>query len=196
MKYDKIQFSKLIHNYNYQDIINMVYESFSKYYNIFDIKKKIIINLINQLLKAEQSEICNFQILKKNKTNIGLICYYPVSEFESRTSFSTFLFFKNSINKSLIFKKLKKLSSSIQSTNGFKGLYLSRIYVNKKFRGKGFGDKLIKRFENTGIKKGYVSFYLHVYKSNRAAIKFYKRNGYKFKEAKKKIKYKIMTKTI
>ena len=68
--------------------------------------------------------------------------------------------------------------------------------MNKKFRGKGFGDKLIKRFENTGIKKGYVSFYLHVYKSNRAAIKFYKRNGYKFKEAKKKIKYKIMTKTI
>lgn len=58
---------------------------------------------------------------------------------------------------------------------GFAGMtdnYMAGIFVDKNFRSMGIGKILIDY-----IKGIYPSFYLNVYKENRRAVDFYKREG-------------------
>ena len=58
---------------------------------------------------------------------------------------------------------------------GFVGMtdnYMAGIFVDKNFRSMGIGKMLIDY-----IKEIYPSFYLNVYKENRRAVNFYKREG-------------------
>lgn len=58
---------------------------------------------------------------------------------------------------------------------GFVGMtdnYMAGIFVDKNFRSMGIGKMLIDY-----IKEIYPSFYLNVYKENRRAVDFYKREG-------------------
>lgn len=58
---------------------------------------------------------------------------------------------------------------------GFAGMtdnYMAGIFVDKNFRSMGIGKILIDY-----IKEIYPSFYLNVYKENRRAVDFYKREG-------------------
>ncbi len=55
---------------------------------------------------------------------------------------------------------------------------LSKLYVLKRFNGKGIGYGLMLQTEKALIDKGHKELYLEVYTRNAHAISFYKRQGY------------------
>lgn len=58
--------------------------------------------------------------------------------------------------------------------------YLMQMFVNKEFRQKGFGQKLLSHYENKSKEKGAKQLLLHASSMNEQAVSFYKRNGYSF----------------
>jgi len=57
-------------------------------------------------------------------------------------------------------------------------IFLHDIFLDKLHRRKGYGSETIKQVESMAIKKGVRSIALHVFYHNKAAQKFYKKNGY------------------
>ncbi|GGD07471.1 GNAT family N-acetyltransferase [Hyunsoonleella pacifica] len=62
-------------------------------------------------------------------------------------------------------------------------LFLSKIYILKPYRGKGFGKKAMQFIEEKAIVFGYKSITLTVNKNNTDSIKAYNRMGFKKLEA-------------
>ena len=58
-------------------------------------------------------------------------------------------------------------------------VYVDELVVDKKYRGKGVGKKLLKQAEKWGKKKGLSLFSLHVAIKNKNAISLYKKFGLK-----------------
>jgi len=56
--------------------------------------------------------------------------------------------------------------------------YLSKIWVNPAFRGKGYGWKILQGFLGEGRGKGFVSFRLDVAANNFPAIRLYRSCGF------------------
>ncbi len=64
------------------------------------------------------------------------------------------------------------------------------IGVRKDYRGKGIGKSLMREAERIARQRGFEKICLEVFSSNRRAIKFYKKLGYKI-EGKRKKQYII-----
>ncbi len=67
---------------------------------------------------------------------------------------------------------------SIQET--LDSLTLISLFVDKNYRGKGIGNKLVKSAIKDAKKIGSKSLFLMVKKDNKKAIKMYKKNKFKF----------------
>jgi len=57
-------------------------------------------------------------------------------------------------------------------------IYLMQMFVVKEYRGQGYGQLLLKHYEQSGKEKGATSSFLHASGINDKAISFYKRNQY------------------
>ncbi|MGL4403036.1 MAG: GNAT family N-acetyltransferase [Fusobacteriaceae bacterium] len=66
-----------------------------------------------------------------------------------------------------------------------KELFLYGFLTREKFRGKGYGRKLIKHSEKTAKNKGYTAISLTVDPENLRAFNFYKKIGYEIIEFQK-----------
>ncbi|MDR2846450.1 MAG: GNAT family N-acetyltransferase [Candidatus Methanoplasma sp.] len=58
-------------------------------------------------------------------------------------------------------------------------LFISKIYVDKEHRGKGFGKRTLQEMIEYGRSLGSRNAYLHVNKNNKLAIGAYEANGFK-----------------
>lgn len=58
-------------------------------------------------------------------------------------------------------------------------LFISKVYLRKKYRGRGLGTAAIQEIFRICETEGFVSAYLTVNKGNARAIKAYERNGFK-----------------
>lgn len=65
-----------------------------------------------------------------------------------------------------------ELNGAVQGFAGMQGNYLAGIFVDKNHRSVGIGKELLEH-----IKKGHPTFTLHVYRRNRQAVAFYRREG-------------------
>ena len=57
-------------------------------------------------------------------------------------------------------------------------LEIERIYVRKRFQGKGLGSWLLERIISLGREEGKEYLWLGVWEENREAIRFYNRHGF------------------
>jgi len=60
-------------------------------------------------------------------------------------------------------------------------MFISKIYLKKEFRGKGFGSEALRDLVEYGRVNGCSVAYLHVNVKNAEAIKAYERNGFERK---------------
>lgn len=67
--------------------------------------------------------------------------------------------------------------ASIKTGSG-KDIFLSKLYVEKAYRGKGAAKKMINMVKDIAIKNGYDNIWLTVNKKNSASIEAYKRMGF------------------
>ncbi len=58
------------------------------------------------------------------------------------------------------------------------GMYLSKLYFFKNFRGRGLGDKALRFVESEARRLGCGKIHLDVNIDNHPAIRFYERNGF------------------
>ncbi|MDR3283302.1 MAG: GNAT family N-acetyltransferase [Candidatus Methanoplasma sp.] len=64
-------------------------------------------------------------------------------------------------------------------------LFVSKIYVDKEHRGKGFGSRALTEMLDYGKSAGAKGAYLHVNKHNETAIRAYKAKGFEIREGRK-----------
>lgn len=62
-------------------------------------------------------------------------------------------------------------------------IHIELLATSKKFRGKGYGKKLIEYVVNSLSDQHYTSIELYVYTTNSSAIGFYKHLGFTIKQA-------------
>ena len=95
----------------------------------------------------------------------------------SQTSFSDCLkgFYQNLI----ITLDSETIAFCIMTIN-FTESHLLNISVHPNYRHKGIGEILLKMSEKKSINKGVSDIFLEVRESNKNAILFYKKNGYKY----------------
>lgn len=62
--------------------------------------------------------------------------------------------------------------------------HVSMVYVDKTYRGKGIGLKLMNKIKQWGKEDGMVALSLTVFKSNKAAVKLYEKMGFKYLDVK------------
>ncbi len=60
----------------------------------------------------------------------------------------------------------------------YEGLYLSKLYVLKALRSKGFGRFMAEFVEERAAQMGLKKIFLHVNKNNTGSIKAYEKMGY------------------
>lgn len=98
--------------------------------------------------------------------------------------------------KYLLFYVVKK-NNQIIGTIGLtkhteKTLRLRRMYVSKKYRGKGIGKRLLIKAINFSKKNNYKKIVLGTYRKNKDAIRFYENFGFKrYKKINNRIYYRI-----
>lgn len=63
--------------------------------------------------------------------------------------------------------------------NGEEALEIQRIYLSKKYWGKGLGDVLMEICENFALANRFPWVWLCVWEKNSGAIRFYERHGYR-----------------
>ena len=63
--------------------------------------------------------------------------------------------------------------------------YLTQICIKSFYKSKGYGTYLLKKCEEISINNNIKKMRLEVYKSNEAAISFYKKNGYRIETSSK-----------
>lgn len=135
-------------------------------------------NSINKQLLKKDTEFENIFLLQNTSETIGAISYLDLLNLEkARTTFlyATLAELPSEI-KIEFMNSLKVFSKKIEPHYG-KGLYMSRITINKSFRSQGFGLLMMKMFiEKLGAKNPLS---LHVHKTNLAAINLYIKMGFK-----------------
>ncbi len=67
---------------------------------------------------------------------------------------------------------------AISSNQPHGKLFLSKIFLLKEYRGKGYADDIIKQVCETGRRLNLSAIWLTVYKHNAPAISFYKKMGF------------------
>ena len=156
------------------DLEKLIYDSLIEYYSFFGNKKKVLYKIRAERSKKE-GELNRSLQLKIKKKLIAVIFYYNYEEIKSRSIYS-FLLLKN---KKML-NKIKNYSKKSQTLKISNSRYISRFSVNQKKSGKGFGSLILKKLINIANKKNKNSIVLHVNKNNHKAIKFYKKNKFKF----------------
>jgi ribosomal protein S18 acetylase RimI-like enzyme len=63
------------------------------------------------------------------------------------------------------------------------GLFLSKLYVEKRFRGKGIARVMLNKIINICENEGYDNIWLTVNKNNVKSIAVYKKMGFEISEA-------------
>lgn len=66
---------------------------------------------------------------------------------------------------------------NFSSFRGQRGLYLEDIYVNREYRGKGVGERMIREIAGIAAARGYERLDFLVLEWNKSAIKFYEKLG-------------------
>lgn len=95
----------------------------------------------------------------------------------------------NKLKQNISMVRKGKTIGSINYYTNKESTYLSNLYVNKEFRRKNIGSKLIKKVEE--INKDSLNFKLCAWESthNPGLIDFYKKNGFILDEQQKPYYY-------
>lgn len=72
----------------------------------------------------------------------------------------------------------------IHTSTDTKRWHVGMVYVDKAYRGKGIGLKLMNKIKQWGKEDGMIALSLTVFKSNKAAVKLYEKIGFKSLDAK------------
>ena len=87
-------------------------------------------------------------------------------------------FFKDDLNKYLIYEYNNKPVGFLEYSLYYDRLELNYIYIDSKFRKKGFGSELLEYFINLYKDQNILNITLEVAESNVAAIELYKKKGF------------------
>jgi len=135
------------------------------------------IKLITALLSTPQTyfleEYTTLAVL--NNRIVGIVVVYPVSKHAEIDKLAGQGMMK-SMNPIAFIRKMPlfmKMSKMLGGTMENDGLYIHTICVDSEVRGQSIGSKLIQHLNNINPK-----MYLYVNANNRAAIRFYERNGF------------------
>ena len=113
-----------------------------------------------------------------NDELVGVIVYFPVSKMEeidkiAGKGFMKAMGFLSFFKKMPLFMKMDKMLGGDLDDDG---LYIHTLCVDEKFRGKGIGSDILEKIVEENNK-----MYLYVNMDNKAALRFYKRNGFEEK---------------
>jgi ribosomal protein S18 acetylase RimI-like enzyme len=115
---------------------------------------------------------------KKNNLNLYIsqnFCYEKLSD-ELNTSHSKFYFIEHN-NEKIGYLKLNYVDAQAD-THDFIGLEIQRIYVLKKFQGKGAGKMLYNKAIELAKSAQLAYLWLGVWEKNMKAIRFYEQLGF------------------
>jgi len=107
---------------------------------------------------------------------VGVIVGFPVSEKaeidqKSGKDFARTMGFFRFLSRMPLFVRMDKMMPAVEDERGY---YVHTISVASECRGRGFGSEMI---EQEAAEHGPL--YLHVNRDNKAAIRFYERNGFR-----------------
>ena len=107
---------------------------------------------------------------------VGLVVGFPLSEKraidqKSGKDFARTMGFFRFLSRLPLFVRMEAMMPAVEDEDGY---YIHTICVDAAFRGQGLGTEMIEQ-----VASEHGSLYLHVNRSNGAAIRFYQRNGFK-----------------
>jgi ribosomal protein S18 acetylase RimI-like enzyme len=121
-----------------------------------------IIALIQEF--AEYENLSDFCEVTEERLNIALFGDAKVAEaiiaFSGETPIAYAVFYPN-----------------FASFRGQRGLYLEDIYIKQQFRGRGFGEAMLRHIARIGKERGCERIDFQVLEWNAPAIKFYEKLG-------------------
>lgn len=81
-------------------------------------------------------------------------------------------------HSSLLFDERDQLIGFYLYQKNKETVYLMQMFVEESYRGQGFGHLLLRHYEQSAIRQGATSSFLHASSINKIAVSFYQRNGY------------------
>ena len=170
----------------------LVYLADQYYFDIFSNDKEVIIRKIFETYPDDRTDFSRVKAIYCDNNLIGAIVYYPTAEQHLRQSFSL-SYLTAGCDYSL--RTLKKFNEEAGNVDG-EGLYLSRIAINTKFRGRGIGKRALRLLFKIALAEGHKNLLLHVRFDNWIAIKCYSSLGFKNKNINCQKNYKQLEKNL
>ncbi len=171
---------------------NLIVQAVPEFYKIFSLDDDVLLNHLSNEISNKNNELSNTLCLFNKKKILAVLSSLPSNNLIHAQMYSVLRLLSLTDNNDKIKLALRAYSQTIQPI-GISSYYLSRIAVERKYRGQGLGKTLLKHFSKLG--KNYEVLSLHVNSKNLSAISFYKKNGFKFKK-KGNWKYIVMFKNI
>lgn len=158
---------------------NLIVQAVPEFYKIFSLNNEVLLNHLSKEISNKNNDLSNTLCLFNKKNIIAVFSSLPSNNLLNAQMYSVLRLLSLTDNNDKIKLALKAYSQTIQPL-GISSYYLSRIAVEKKYRGQGLGKTLLKHFSELG--KNYKVLSLHVNSKNLSAISFYKKNGFKIKK--------------
>ena len=166
---------------DYLELSKLSYDILPEFYNCFKCSKKKMLKIIINLFKKPNSEFNKCYIFWKKKEIVGLISLINSRKILKAQLIGLKEILINLNKKEIKNKKLEKLKKNFQILKNH-GLYITRIGIKKKYFGKyGLSNFLLQ----TLLRNEKYNIVAHVNRRNIRAIKYYKKNNFKFFPTKK-----------
>jgi len=156
----------------------LVYQAHPEYYDLFcDDRTRLLEAIRSQLLEAD-SELGNTRILFAGTQVVGVHSWYHASDTDVRKMVSLRILMDVLDPSLAALERLRQFKCELPPIDP-DTCYLSRITVAENVRGSGFGQLLIRDFEQEAVRAGCRLVSLHVRGENHRAIRFYEAAGYR-----------------
>jgi len=137
-----------------------------------DLEKLIEISRVTYYESFEN--LCSKKIMDQYLND----AFHPRKLLQELTNKNTKFYFLYADETIVGYIKLNELSAQ-SDIKDETSIELERIYVIKKYQGKGLGEFLLKKSIEFAREKSKKYLWLGVWKKNKKAIKFYEKNGFK-----------------
>jgi ribosomal protein S18 acetylase RimI-like enzyme len=155
----------------------LIYQSHPEFYDLFSPDRGRLLEAIRQQLEEPDSELGHTKVLVGGDNVAGTLSWYHTSEADDRKMMSLRVMLDVLEPTEACFEGLRKFKEEVPAIEA-DGCYLSRIAVAESRRGTGLGQVLLRDFEDEAQCLDCRLAFLHVWRTNSRAIRFYSAAGY------------------
>lgn len=156
----------------------IVIQAIPEYYDIFGLlPSKLYLCVASQIVAKNTELSATYVATNSRKDIIGVLSMIHTDQLEiGRTAGALMLLSQtDTLVRKGIIEKLKDFGGSVPKIS-IRSMYLARIAIDKEWRGRGFGKKLLHFFIKSHPD---LNLSLHVRTNNTGAINLYTKNGFR-----------------